>query len=56
VQLARHGRMSDIEILREVTPCAASGPWTGQMYLMNHAGTRDVWPSVTSACAAAGAC
>jgi DNA-3-methyladenine glycosylase II len=44
VQLARHGRMSDLEILREVTTVRGIGPWTGQMYLMNTLARTDVWP------------
>jgi DNA-3-methyladenine glycosylase II len=44
VQVARHGRMSDTEILREVTTVRGIGPWTGQMYLMNTLARADVWP------------
>jgi 3-methyladenine DNA glycosylase/8-oxoguanine DNA glycosylase len=44
VQLARHGRMSDVEILSEVTTVRGIGPWTGQMYLMNTLARVDVWP------------
>jgi 3-methyladenine DNA glycosylase/8-oxoguanine DNA glycosylase len=44
VQLSRHGRMSDVEILREVTTVRGIGPWTGQMYLMNTLARSDVWP------------
>jgi DNA-3-methyladenine glycosylase II len=44
VRLSRHGRMSDVEILREVTTVRGIGPWTGQMYLMNTLARADVWP------------
>jgi 3-methyladenine DNA glycosylase/8-oxoguanine DNA glycosylase len=44
VRLARHGRMSDADILREVTTVRGIGPWTGQMYLMNTLARADVWP------------
>jgi 3-methyladenine DNA glycosylase/8-oxoguanine DNA glycosylase len=44
VRLAQHGRMSDLEILQEVTTVRGIGPWTGQMYLMNTLARADVWP------------
>ena len=44
VRLAHHGRMSDADILREVTTVRGIGPWTGQMYLMNTLARADVWP------------
>jgi DNA-3-methyladenine glycosylase II len=44
VQLSRHGRMSDAEVLREVTAVRGIGPWTGQMYLMHTLARPDVWP------------
>lgn len=44
VRLARHGRMSDVDIITEVTRVPGIGPWTTQMYLMNTLGRRDVWP------------
>jgi DNA-3-methyladenine glycosylase II len=44
VQLAHHGRMSDQEILQEVTTVRGIGPWTGQMYLMHTLARADVWP------------
>jgi 3-methyladenine DNA glycosylase/8-oxoguanine DNA glycosylase len=44
VQLDRHGRMSDVEILSQVTTVRGIGPWTGQMYLMNTLARHDVWP------------
>ncbi len=44
VRIAHHGRMSDADILREVTTVRGIGPWTGQMYLMNTLARTDVWP------------
>ena len=44
VNLARHGRMSDGEVIEEVTAVHGIGPWTTQMYLMHTLGRRDVWP------------
>jgi DNA-3-methyladenine glycosylase II len=44
VNLARHGRMSDVQIMSEVTAVHGVGPWTTQMYLMHTLGRRDVWP------------
>jgi DNA-3-methyladenine glycosylase II len=44
VDIARHGRMSDAEILREVTAVRGIGPWTAQMYLMHTMARPDVWP------------
>ena len=44
VRLSRHGRMSDLEIVREVTTVRGIGPWTAQMYLMNTLARPDVWP------------
>ena len=44
VHLARHGYMSDDEILAEVTAVRGIGPWTAHMYLMHTMGRRDVWP------------
>jgi 3-methyladenine DNA glycosylase/8-oxoguanine DNA glycosylase len=44
VQLARHGRMSDLAILQEVTTVRGIGPWTAQMYLMTTLARADVWP------------
>lgn len=44
VSLARHGRMSDLEVIDDVTKVRGVGPWTTQMYLMHTLGRRDVWP------------
>jgi len=44
VDLARHGRRSDNDIIDEVTRVHGVGPWTVQMYLMHTMGRRDVWP------------
>jgi 3-methyladenine DNA glycosylase/8-oxoguanine DNA glycosylase len=44
VHLARHGRMSDEDIIKEVSAVHGVGPWTIQMYLMHTLGRRDVWP------------
>ncbi len=45
VQLGAHGRMSDAQIIEEVTAVHGIGPWTTQMYLMHTMGRRDVWPA-----------
>ena len=45
VVLARHGRMSDAEILSDVVSVRGIGPWTAQMYLMFTMARRDVWPA-----------
>ena len=44
VRLEAHGRMSDDEIMREVTAVHGIGPWTAEMYLMFTLGRPDVWP------------
>ena len=44
VNLTRHGRLSDVDIIAEVTQVHGIGPWTTQMYLMHTMGRRDVWP------------
>jgi DNA-3-methyladenine glycosylase II len=44
VNFARHGRMTDAQIINEVTAVHGVGPWTTQMYLMHTLGRRDVWP------------
>jgi DNA-3-methyladenine glycosylase II len=44
IQLARHGRMGDDEVLAEVTAVRGIGPWTAQMYLMHTLARPDVWP------------
>jgi DNA-3-methyladenine glycosylase II len=43
--LARHGRMSDLEVLANVIEVRGIGPWTAQMYLMHTLGRHDIWPS-----------
>ncbi len=43
--LARHGRMSDVDVLANVVEVRGVGPWTAQMYLMHTLGRHDVWPS-----------
>lgn len=45
VDVARHGRMSDDEVIREVTAVRGIGPWTAQMYLMHTLARPDVWPA-----------
>lgn len=44
VRFDRHGRMTDGEIIEQVTAVHGIGPWTTQMYLMHTLGRRDVWP------------
>lgn len=44
VRVERHGRMSDDDIIAQVTGVHGVGPWTTQMYLMHTLGRRDVWP------------
>jgi len=44
IQLQRHGRMTDDEIVREVTAVRGIGPWTAQMYLLFTLARTDVWP------------
>ena len=45
VNIARHGKMSDADIVREVTAVRGIGPWTVQMYLMHTLARPDVWPA-----------
>jgi len=45
INIARHGRMSDEQVVREVTTVRGIGPWTAQMYLMHTLARRDVWPA-----------
>ena len=45
IRLERHGRMSDHDVMHEVTAVRGIGPWTAQMYLMFTLARRDVWPS-----------
>lgn len=44
VNLRRHGRLNDAQVIEEVTAVHGVGPWTTQMYLMHALGRRDVWP------------
>lgn len=44
VNLSRHGRMSDDEIVRDVASVRGIGPWTAQMYLISTMSRPDVWP------------
>lgn len=44
LQLPRHGRMSDHEVLADVVDVRGFGPWSAQMYLMHTLGRHDVWP------------
>lgn len=45
IDIARHGRMTDEQVVREVTAVRGIGPWTAQMYLMHTLARRDVWPT-----------
>jgi 3-methyladenine DNA glycosylase/8-oxoguanine DNA glycosylase len=45
IHLARHGRMSDRDVLTDVVAVRGIGEWTAQMYLMHNLGRHDVWPS-----------
>jgi 3-methyladenine DNA glycosylase/8-oxoguanine DNA glycosylase len=45
VNLARHGRMSDLDIVQDVASVRGIGPWTAQMYLISTMSRRDVWPT-----------
>jgi 3-methyladenine DNA glycosylase/8-oxoguanine DNA glycosylase len=44
VNLSRHGRMSDDDIVRDVASVRGIGPWTAQMYLISTMSRPDVWP------------
>lgn len=44
VNLSRHGRMSDDEIVRDVASVRGIGPWTAQMYLISTMSRPDIWP------------
>jgi DNA-3-methyladenine glycosylase II len=44
VQLDRVARLSDDEIVRELTLVRGIGPWTAEMFLMFQLGRLDVWP------------
>ncbi|MGC8499521.1 MAG: DNA-3-methyladenine glycosylase family protein [Acidimicrobiales bacterium] len=41
----RHGRLSDEEVIAEVTQVPGIGPWTGHMYLLFDLARPDVWPT-----------
>lgn len=45
LELGRHGRMSDHDVLSDVVAVRGIGPWTAQMYLMHTLGRHDVWPA-----------
>jgi 3-methyladenine DNA glycosylase/8-oxoguanine DNA glycosylase len=44
LDLSRHGRMSDDEIVKDVASVRGIGPWTAQMYLISTMSRPDVWP------------
>ncbi len=44
VNLSRHGRMSDDEIVSDVASVRGIGPWTAQMYLISTMSRPNVWP------------
>ena len=44
IRLHHHGRMSDDDVINELTSVRGIGPWTAQMYLMHTLGRSDVWP------------
>jgi len=44
VVLDRVARLSDDELVRELTLVRGIGPWTAQMFLMFQLGRLDVWP------------
>ena len=44
VKLDRIGRLSDEEIVRELTLVRGIGRWTAEMFLMFQLGRLDVWP------------
>jgi 3-methyladenine DNA glycosylase/8-oxoguanine DNA glycosylase len=45
LELARHGRMSDVDVLANVVEVRGVGPWTAQMYLMHTLARHDIWPA-----------
>ena len=45
IQFARHGRLNDVEVIRDVTVVRGIGPWTAHMYLLSTLARPDVWPS-----------
>ncbi len=44
VDLGRHGRMSNLDVTKDVVKVRGIGPWTSHMYLMHTLGRHDVWP------------
>lgn len=44
VRLARVGRLSDDEIVEQLTRVRGIGRWTAEMFLMFQLGRLDVWP------------
>ena len=44
VDLSRHGRMSDHQVLLDVSAVRGIGPWTAHMYLIFTLARPDVWP------------
>lgn len=46
VHLARTARMTDDEIIGELTQVWGIGPWTAQMFLMFQLARLDVWPTL----------
>ena len=44
LQLAKHGRMSDADVVADVASVRGIGPWTAQMYLISTMARPDVWP------------
>ncbi len=45
LELTRHGRMSDHDVLANVVAVRGVGPWTAQMYLMHTLARHDIWPA-----------
>jgi len=45
VELGRVSRLSDDEVVRELTLVRGIGPWTAHMFLMFQLGRLDVWPT-----------
>ena len=46
IHFARHGHMSDEQVVTELVQVRGIGPWTAQMYLMHDLGRYDVWPTL----------
>ena len=44
VRLAHHGRMSDHDVVLDVSSVRGIGPWTAHMYLIFTLGRPEVWP------------